>query len=356
MHRIVSAWRSLRRNYGQAIAAACGITLYILLGLLLWWSLDRYILPESSTEKQDLMQALGFIMAGVAAVAGIYFTWRNLQQGKDEQITERFTRAIDQLDSEKLEIRLGGIYALERIANDSPERDYSTIMEVLTAYLRENAPLPREAEPRPDSEASKDTGASAENEKQETKPPTDIQAILTVLGRRKKAGKKDDVLLDLSAADLRGANLSGANLHEALLWGANLQEAVLAGANLQGANLLDTNLQEAVLMGANLEGAELMGVRLQGAHLSDANLQEANLRRANLQGASLWAANLQEAVLSNANLQGAKLWGANLRDTVYLNQDQINEADGNVFTRLPAHLQRPASWTPSDEEEKLEEG
>jgi uncharacterized protein YjbI with pentapeptide repeats len=342
------------------------------------------------------MQALGFIMAGVAAVAGIYFTWRNLQQGKDEQITERFTRAIDQLDSEKLEIRLGGIYALERIANDSPERDYSTIMEVLTAYLRENAPLPREAEPRPDSEASKDTGASAENEKQETKPPTDIQAILTVLGRRKKAGKKDDVLLDLSAADLRGANLSGANLHEALLWGANLQEAVLAGANLQGANLLDANLQEAnlweanlqgahlldanlqeanllganlqgahlldanlqeaVLMGANLEGAELMGVRLQGAHLSDANLQEANLRRANLQGAHLLDTNLQGAVLAGANLQGAKLWEANLRNTVYLNQDQINEADGNVFTRLPAHLQRPASWTPSDEEEKLEEG
>jgi uncharacterized protein YjbI with pentapeptide repeats len=322
------------------------------------------------------MQALGFIMAGVAAVASIYFTWRNLQQGKDEQITERFTRAIDQLDSEKLEIRLGGIYALERIANDSPERDYSTIMEVLTAYLRENAPLPREAEPRPDSEASKDTEASAENEKQETKPPTDIQAILTVLGRRKKAGKKDDVLLDLSAADLRGANLSGANLHEALLWGANLQEAVLAGANLQGANLLDANLQEANLWEANLQGAHLLdanlqeanlsGANLQGAYLLDTNLQKAVLMGANLEGAELMGvrlqgahlsdANLQEANLRRANLQGAKLWEANLRDTVYLNQDQINEADGNVFTRLPAHLQRPASWTPSDEEEKLEEG
>src|SRR5215217_223798 len=62
----------------------------------------------------------------------------DLRQAEQGQITERFTRAIDQLGSEKLQIRLGGIYALERIAWDSPERDYSTVMEVLTAYVREN--------------------------------------------------------------------------------------------------------------------------------------------------------------------------------------------------------------------------
>jgi len=61
------------------------------------------------------------------------------------------SRAIDQLgatDNEgknkKLETRLGGIYALERIAVDylamesSPGKDYSTVMEVLAAYVREN--------------------------------------------------------------------------------------------------------------------------------------------------------------------------------------------------------------------------
>ena len=73
--------------------------------------------------------------------------------------TERFTRAIDQLgatdDKEgepKLEIRLGAIYALERIARDSPERDYATIMEVLTAYVRDNAPLPSKKPTEPSSE------------------------------------------------------------------------------------------------------------------------------------------------------------------------------------------------------------
>ena len=37
-----------------------------------------------------------------------------------------------------MEIRLGGIYALERISNES-EKDYWPIMEILTAYVRKNS-------------------------------------------------------------------------------------------------------------------------------------------------------------------------------------------------------------------------
>src|SRR3954471_10607316 len=48
----------------------------------------------------------------------------DLRQTVQGQITERFTRAIDQLGAtddkgnKRLEIRLGGIYALERISRD----------------------------------------------------------------------------------------------------------------------------------------------------------------------------------------------------------------------------------------------
>jgi hypothetical protein len=57
------------------------------------------------------------------------------------QITERFTRAIDQLGNESLDVRLGVIYALERIAKDS-RHDHPQVVEILTAYIREHAPWP----------------------------------------------------------------------------------------------------------------------------------------------------------------------------------------------------------------------
>jgi hypothetical protein len=88
------------------------------------------------------------IIGGFGLLLGLYFTWRRVEISQDQQVTERFTRAIDQLGASddagnpRVEIRLGGIYALERIARDSPARDYSTVMEVLTAYVRENVPWP----------------------------------------------------------------------------------------------------------------------------------------------------------------------------------------------------------------------
>jgi hypothetical protein len=51
---------------------------------------------------------------------GAFFTWRQLQISREGQVTDRFTRAVDQLGHPEVDVRLGGIYALERIAKDSP--------------------------------------------------------------------------------------------------------------------------------------------------------------------------------------------------------------------------------------------
>src|SRR5215207_2399559 len=301
------------KTWYQILLFAGGIALF---GLVLGLILDWYIEPKNSTQKKDLVQALGLITAGVAGAVGIYFTWRSqrltrqaqeenqrntlaqlknaeeqlrlsrqsqednqrntqeqLEQARNElditrqgQITERFTWAIDQLGATdgdgkpKLAIRLGGIYALERITKDSPERDYSTVMEVLTAYIRVNVPYKKEGE------GNEESLVAAQEQ-----PRADIQAVLDVLGRREK-----DFELDLSKANLTGYNLQGANLRE-----ANLSAARLSVARLSPADLLVANLSGANLSGANLEGANLLRARLREAHLRGANLSGASLRGAN---------------------------------------------------------------------------
>jgi hypothetical protein len=54
------------------------------------------------------------------------------------QLADRYSKAVEQLSSDKLDVRVGGIYALERIARDS-HRDHPTIMEVLAAFIREHS-------------------------------------------------------------------------------------------------------------------------------------------------------------------------------------------------------------------------
>lgn len=53
-------------------------------------------------------------------------------------LTDRFSQAIAHLASDKMEVRLGGIYTLERLAQDSPSEHWLTI-EILTAFVRERS-------------------------------------------------------------------------------------------------------------------------------------------------------------------------------------------------------------------------
>ncbi|MBU4234150.1 MAG: hypothetical protein L6277_14900, partial [Desulfobacterales bacterium] len=164
--------------------------------------------------ENEARKTLAYILGGLLAIIGITLAHRRiralerqvqigqeqLQVAQEGQITERFTRAIEQLGSDKMEIRLGGIYALERIANDS-DKDYWPIMETLTAYVRERAPWREPPLETPEEAAGEETttpAASPTPAPVAPKPATDIQAILTVLGRRKyHYGQGEAMRLDL---------------------------------------------------------------------------------------------------------------------------------------------------------------
>ena len=295
---------------------------------------------------------------------------QNAQAAQDKQITERFAKAIEQLGNEKIETRLGAIYTLERIAKDSKD-DHWTIMEVLTAFVRENALLKKDEDKAENAKPLINywsNGNKQENIEQKPKLQTDIQAALTVIGGRNKNGQENQRLdlrnidirgADLTKVEMQGANLSQANLQRAFLTGANLQmaflieanlqRAFLTGANLQMAFLIEANLQEAYLSDVNLIGANLSKANLQVTDLSKANLQMASLHQANLQMAFLYQANLQGAYLSQANLQGADLTEANLQGAIFrgaknLEQHQIESAKGDRTTILPENLQPPEHW------------
>ena len=219
-----------------------------------------------------------------AALENAKAALKNAEAAQDKQITERFTKAVEQLASQEITVRLGGIYALERIANNS-EDDHWTIMEVLTAFVRENRSFKEE-----------------EEREQLPKIPTDIQAALTVIGRRHWVETENERLY------LNNTNIGWADLR-----GANLKKAILIGASLEGSNLTEkADLEEAYLHEANLKGAYLIAAKMKRAILQKANLQQASLERAELAGADLSEADLQGANLNGADLQGANFIRAKL--------------------------------------------
>ncbi|WP_157121448.1 pentapeptide repeat-containing protein [Nocardia miyunensis] len=209
-------------------------------------------------------------------------------------LTDRFRLAAEQLSSDKIAVRISGIYLFERLAEDSPA-DHATVYSVLAAFVRTQAPATNCPPP-------KEPGVG----------PVDIQVAMTVIGRRdtsreQSADKPDLNRTCLAGIDLGNANLFGTNLTDANLAHANLTSTNLANATLNKADLSDVDLAYATLTGAGLTGANL-----NGAFLTSANLTRVVLDYANLTDTRLTGTNLQSAYLLGANLTGATLINANL--------------------------------------------
>jgi Pentapeptide repeats (8 copies) len=233
--------------------------------------------------RTTLLQGL----AGIVVVAGAVATWRQVRISREGQITDRLTRAVDQLGSKNVDVRLGGIYALERIAKNSVA-DRRTIQFQLGAFVRNHARWP-------DIQDQQHPTATVDEHLSwlQVRAP-DVQAAMEALGDRPPAA--EDWQLYLSRVDLRSLQLQGGRLAGAQMRYVNLARAWLQEAQLDRCDFKATDLRQ-----ANLRGAQLTK-----ANLSSAYLQGANLRRANLSDADLRGTNLSDAILDNAVLTGAR--------------------------------------------------
>lgn len=218
---------------------------------------DATVPDDPEQAEKEFRATLTQFAVGTIVLFGTALT---LYTNRDGQITERFTGSVDKLGEtgeNKLEARLGAIYALERTARSST-RDRRSISEVLTAFLREHARFQPE---NPDTRSVAGSGeprgliaeastgfrrgwqnrgnrddwsvvGDAELESKTVSPPplrADIQAVATVLGRNRWSRRHH--------YDLREVDLHGACLYHAYLEGANLTDAHLDGAVLRGAHL-----------------------------------------------------------------------------------------------------------------------
>lgn len=256
--------------------------------------------PKDLAEMENVYRStLAQVLGGIAVGIGIYFAWGNLKISREVQITESFTRAIEQLGNEKIEVRLGGIYALERISAQY-QKDHWRMIEILTSFVKINSPIKDEPQ---------------------NKVKIDTQAVLTIIGRRNYS---------LFMGESRMINLTGLNLQEAFFNGANLGGVYFWKSNLKGANFLLANLPETDFVSVNASGAYFNGAYLKnsdfkGANLEGAQFEVANLKGAKFEGANLKGANLEGANFEGANLKGANLEGANLKWARNLSCNQLSK-------------------------------
>jgi uncharacterized protein YjbI with pentapeptide repeats len=382
------------------IGGIASVALSLLLTLALFAAVVALV--RSFTAAEAGLGTGGLIVALLGAPFLIWSTvlkHQTLRYQKEGHITDRINKAVEQLGAEKtvkrkgvettvpnIEVRIGAILSLERIAQDSTKhdkgRDHVRVMEILCAYIRENAPaslakdhdfgewVPLKDDPTDEERAAhlakrKErfgqhfiAGKVGQWAKTLPDPRADIAIALRVIGRRdaqqrlaearwgKDAratniwvfdipcpalpdgdGPTSALELDNYRADLQGWKEKifayrgyRLDLRKTCLQHADLSDLCLSGAKLDDARLEGANLNE-----ARLEGANLSEARLKGADLSEARLEGADLHKAWFEEASLVRARSAGADLNRARMEGANLYFARM-EGAYLTQVRMEGA------------------------------
>ena len=264
-------------------AVVVGFSLLILF-IALYYQLSNIISGKAKTtistiDSNFALAFLGTISGGVALFTGYMAILRSgtnereTRTAEEGLITERLTKATEGLgkkdgDNPVIEVRLGALYALERIAQDSI-RDHVQIMEILCAYVRHNSPL------RDDNKGVRE----------------DIQAALTIIGRRgngeegKERLKQEDTQnyrIDLSSCNLRSASLTDANLNRAILYRTNMTYATLVGTQFVGVRFAYTNLTHSGMNDTNLAYTDFENTITALAMAFNCNLSKSNIDKKQL--------------------------------------------------------------------------
>ncbi|WP_371777712.1 pentapeptide repeat-containing protein [Streptomyces sp. NBC_01438] len=304
-------------------------------------------LAGASVAAQDRLKAVNDVrttllqvVGGLVVLFGAYATWRQLRVSQDGlratqegYVTDRFSRAVDQLGSDKLDVRIGGLHALWRIAEQSA-RDREAIISIQAAYLRTHLPWPPAGPESPAADVPINEIAPLETR------AADAQVALTALGvlcRHREQSWVNLSITDLRRADCDGlwfpeVNFDRACLEAAGLYRANLTQASLVSVNLRHADLTTAILRRARCVLADLRGAKLVETDLRDADFTETDLREANLRKAVAHGAVFQRADLRLADLRGTDLSTANLVGARLTGAV-----------ASEHTRWPAGFDRAAA-------------
>lgn len=301
-----------------------GIAIIVLLWLgpkfqTAWLTQDPTVRFDKENEAR---KTLATMIGGLAIVISLYSTTMTLYMTQEGQITDRYSKAVEHLGAldgaghPQVEVRLGGIYALARIARDS-KKDKRTVDDVLSAYLRQNSLMQTKDE-------CDDAGMSR----------ADLQAALWSLGNLGFRGSEDGV----PSLNLREINFCRYSFVD-----AHLENAFFTRANLRRADLQRAGLTRAKLEQVNFDLADLREADLSAANLRASTFSESDLRGAKLIGAVLTEARFKAAKLENADLTDAKLElaefeGVNLERTRGLCLEQVKGMKTDGRTRLPSSL------------------
>lgn len=304
--------------------------------------LIEIIAVDQTTSSQESEVRVRLLVL-YTAIGAAYLTWRRttaLERGTEiasrQLDTDRFTAAIGQMGHDSIDVRLGGIFALEHLAKARRDEYAETIDRVLIAFMLEHSVPPDNREKAPKMKSAKARAAEAFTQVRGDPPP------LTVDEERKQAIDRERALVnllmshfrtgsDVKAAidtlsrsrlvfhpdankDLDGPIVSDLDLAGLTIAGLKLGSAQVSGLGCNNLRLGNTQFDNAVIENTEFVGSILYRVSFNNSKLTKVNFSDANLIQVDFSGSVLRSCFFTEAAILYADFSDATLIDCSFMD------------------------------------------
>lgn len=305
----------------------------------------------------------------VAIIGGPVLIWRAItahwsaQAARQQASTDRegyytglFTKAVEQLGSTRdetsvdgktitrpnLEVRLGAIYGLERIAQDS-ERDHWPIMEVLSAYVRNV----QNTGTFVDEPTGKDVFDVEYDWDQKIISRVDIQSAITIIGQRANSRREHERKRKLRL------NFAGANLQKIIFDEGNFDDAIFQNCQLDFSSFKNTSIKNSTFEDASLNYTKFHHAAMQAVVLSFVSARGTDFSNADLESADMTFADFTSCIFdethfkksaSGAYFIESSFFNVDLSEVKGMSDENFKKNLGDSSTLLPNYFKRPANW------------
>ncbi len=308
-----SRFRTLGQVFGAVVLGIFLLIVLPIIGLVTWklWRVPAWVLnadPASQSARNavvayrsasgEVLQGLVPIAGGIFLALGAWIAVQELRARREEHHAERLDRALALAASDRPEMRVAGVAAIEGLAMAFPIQR-QTLVGVLAGFVRER---------------------SRERTATRKSVPADIDAALWAISRLNSTSKIP-YTVDLTESALSHAVLPRIDLRNAVLSGANLAGAVLTEARLDGvictrANLSNADCSSASMRSLRGDAIDAQGCKFVRAYLGWGSVTFGDFRKADFSGARI-----ENMLMSCSDMRGTSFENAEIVATVFYYTD-----------------------------------
>ena len=300
---------------------------------LVWITIISLLIKRFYIDDRDTLRGIGLFFAGVGiAPLGLILAYFRTNHQRKELASEDYGRSVKMLGGRTANVRQSGVYSLRNLVRGN-DHLYKAILRVIASFARTQSMdfIRREVFAKDESVSTAVDIEWIRKIADEKPMPPDAEAAITMIKEiiNEGKGKFEKIVKDCDLGEYT-IDLSDSILLNGALSRTSVKKANFSQSRIFGFDFRHTDFSDANLVASHFENCSFVGCNFEKAEMGEVRIVAPECP--------------EENPFEGANFKDAEIHGADLKSAYGITQSQIDDAIGDVNTKLPRGLEWPKCW------------